>query len=105
VGRGAGQEIVPPGSECPPLPVSLAAPPKNSPGSDEQSLEYSVTNVQERGVDEGDLLKNDGSYLYLINGDDLVIARAYPAEEGGIVSRTLLAGSPEALFLEGDRVA
>jgi inhibitor of cysteine peptidase len=42
--------------------------------------EYSTTNVQVEGVDEADIIKNDGKYIYLIKGDSVRIVEAYPAE-------------------------
>src|SRR5438552_8452997 len=39
---------------------------------------FSQTNVQVAGVDEGDLVKTDGTYLYEVNGDDLNIVQAVP---------------------------
>lgn len=41
---------------------------------------YSTTNVQVAGVDEADIIKNDGKYIYLIKGDTIRIVEAYPSE-------------------------
>jgi len=71
---------------------------------DGSAVEYSTTNVQIRGVDEADFVKNDGEYIYLISGDRLVIVDAYPAEKAGIISETGLSGQPVELFLSGDRL-
>ncbi|MDN5345528.1 MAG: inhibitor of cysteine peptidase [Clostridia bacterium] len=57
--------------------VQEAAPmraPAAAPGAD-----YSRTNVQVAGVDEADLVKTDGQYIYQVNGRRVVVARAYPA--------------------------
>jgi uncharacterized secreted protein with C-terminal beta-propeller domain len=40
--------------------------------------EYSQTNVQVKGVDEADIIKNDGKYIYLIKGNTIRIVEAYP---------------------------
>jgi inhibitor of cysteine peptidase len=65
--------------------------------------EYSTTNIQVQGVDEADIVKTDGEYLYIISGDRLVIVRAYPAEEAAVVSETELANfTPQEMFIEGD---
>ncbi len=45
------------------------------------STDYSSTNVQEAGVDEADVIKNDGKYIYLIKGNTIRIVNAYPASE------------------------
>jgi inhibitor of cysteine peptidase len=71
---------------------------------DGSAADYSTTNVQIRGVDEADFVKNDGEYIYLISGDRLVIVDAYPAEKAGIISETSLPGQPVELFLSGDRL-
>ena len=42
--------------------------------------QFGQTNVQVEGVDEADILKNDGENLYLLKGNALHIIRAYPAD-------------------------
>jgi inhibitor of cysteine peptidase len=42
---------------------------------------YSGTNVQVQGVDESDVVKTDGKYIYQVNGRKIRIAEAYPAEK------------------------
>jgi uncharacterized secreted protein with C-terminal beta-propeller domain len=51
------------------------------------SPDHSKTNVQEEGVDEGDIVKTDGEYAYVIskNQTKVYIIKVYPAEESGIV--------------------
>ncbi|EHQ36890.1 beta-propeller domain-containing protein [Methanoplanus limicola] len=66
---------------------------------------YSETNVQVRGVDEADYLKNDGKYIYILKDSLLTIVDAYPAEKSGILSETKIPGYRTAdLFLKGDRL-
>lgn len=57
-----------------------AAAPTGSAGAS-NSEAYSSTNVQVEGVDEADLIKTDGSYIYHINNGALVITRAVPAAQ------------------------
>ncbi|WP_211662061.1 beta-propeller domain-containing protein [Neomoorella glycerini] len=45
------------------------------------AADYSRTNVQVEGVDEADIVKTDGQYIYQVNGRRVVVARAYPAAE------------------------
>ncbi len=47
---------------------------------------YSATNVQVQGVDEADVVKTDGEYIYKVNKNKIAIARAYPAEEMKLVN-------------------
>ena len=68
---------------------------------DAASDDFSGTNVQELGVDEADLVKNDGQYIYSVGGRELIILRAKPTlpSDGGdaplaedaVISRTQLA--------------
>lgn len=63
---------------------------------------FSTTNVQVEGVDEADFVKSDGKYIYVISGDKLVIADAYPAKDAKIVSETRIPGRPIELFVNDD---
>src|SRR5262249_18987545 len=42
------------------------------------SSDFTQTNNQVHGVDEGDLVKTDGQYIYLLSGQNLVILNAVP---------------------------
>ncbi len=66
--------------------------------------DYSATNIQVRGVDEADFVKNDGKYIYLLADGALLIIDAYPAEPARIVSTTPISGAPAEIFLKGDRL-
>lgn len=48
---------------------------------------FSGTNVQVAGVDEADLVKTDGQFIYLAAGQDVIIVRAHPPSETDVVSR------------------
>jgi uncharacterized secreted protein with C-terminal beta-propeller domain len=48
---------------------------------------YSKTNVQVEGVDEPDVVKTDGMYIYAVTDKGIVIVKAYPVEESGIISK------------------
>lgn len=61
----------------------------------------SKTNTQVAGVDEADLVKHDGTYLYLATGRSLRIVQANPAV---LVSTTALDGDARQLFVVGNRV-
>src|SRR5262249_41401389 len=64
---------------------------------------FSQTNVQVAGVDEGDIVKTDGNYLYMVSRNELVIMKADP-NDFHIVSRTPVDGDAVSLYLDGDRV-
>ncbi len=48
--------------------------------------DYSQTNIQVQGVDEADIVKTDGTYIYHVNRGRIVIARAYPPGQMEICS-------------------
>ncbi|MEA4847027.1 MAG: beta-propeller domain-containing protein [Clostridiaceae bacterium] len=49
--------------------------------ADSGSGDYSTTNVQVEGVDEADIVKTDGKYLYQVNNDRIVVAEIYPSDK------------------------
>ncbi len=63
-----------------------------------------ITNNQTDGVDEGDLIKSDGTHLYIATGDQLTIAKAVPAPELARVATLKLVGTTRELFVVGGRV-
>ena len=82
----------------------MAAPEAAEVSDDDGGGEYSVTNTQEAGVDEADLVKTDGDYLYVVSGGDLVIVSL---SDSGILAETgriALTGTPTELFLYKDVV-
>jgi len=50
-----------------------AVPAPSTSGGRQEGVDYSGTNNQEAGVDEGDFVKTDGYYLYVLSGNQLVI--------------------------------
>jgi inhibitor of cysteine peptidase len=67
---------------------------------------YSSTNVQVTGVDEADIVKNDGEYIYLLTGTKISILRAYPPSEARLLSTiTFNDMSPSGIFVNEDRLA
>ncbi len=51
---------------------------KSAADSDDSAGDYSSTNVQVQGVDEADILKNDGKYIYYLKDNTVRIIEAYP---------------------------
>ncbi len=66
-----------------------------------KNVDFSPTNVQVQGVDEPDIVKTDGTWVYARAGDAIAIFRAVPLER---VATLPLAGSFRDLFLDGDRL-
>jgi uncharacterized secreted protein with C-terminal beta-propeller domain len=70
-----------------PAQTSSAAESTNSGSSARLNAgEYSKTNIQVEGVDEPDIVKNDGKYIYTLSNEKVVIVEAYPAEYMKILS-------------------
>ena len=47
---------------------------------------FTTTNDQVQGVDELDIVKTDGTYLYVASSQAVSIIRAYPVNETSVVS-------------------
>ncbi|GBF33066.1 hypothetical protein DCCM_2163 [Desulfocucumis palustris] len=69
------------------------------------SRDFSSTNVQVEGVDEADIVKSDGKYLYAVASGRIVVIDAYPADKARVVSRIDCQGSPVELFINKNRLA
>jgi len=70
--------------------------------------DWSSTNIQVAGVDEADIVKTDGEYIYLVSGNSVLILRAYPVEEARILSKmTFNETFPTEIFVsqDGNRLA
>jgi inhibitor of cysteine peptidase len=71
--------------------------------SDGGAEEYSTTNIQVEGVDEPDIVKNDGKYIYAVSGSQVFIIDAYPAEGARLLS-TINSTGVTNIFVNGDRL-
>jgi uncharacterized secreted protein with C-terminal beta-propeller domain len=72
-------------------------------GSGATATDYSKTNIQVEGVDEADIIKNDGKYVYAIAQGKLFIVKAFPAESMKIISTIdLNIDTPQELFISSD---
>ncbi len=66
--------------------------------------EYSTTNIQVEGVDEADIVKNDGKYIYVVSGNKVAIVDAYPAENAKLLSEIKFEGTPNEIFINKDKL-
>ncbi len=62
---------------------------------------FSETNTQEVGVDEGDIVETDGEYVYVANSDGL---RIVSVEAADVVDEPELPDGSHQLLLDGDRL-
>lgn len=69
---------------------------------------YGETNVQVKGIDEPDVMKNDGKYLYTVSNNEVNIYSILPADSMKLASTVNFANNtakseyPNALFVKGD---
>ncbi len=68
-----------------PTPIPLPSPIPLVKSSESIGYPYSKTNVQVEGVDEPDIVKTDGRYIYYIADSKLYIIKAYPINESKLV--------------------
>jgi uncharacterized secreted protein with C-terminal beta-propeller domain len=82
-----------------------AQDPSPSKGGDE-GTSHGETNVQVEGIDEADVIKNDGRYLYFIAGNQLVIVDAADPSNMNVVSKILLENSASfsEMYLTGNKL-
>ncbi len=65
---------------------------------------FSQTNTQVSGIDEGDIIENDGKYLYVLSRDQLLIVDAQNPDAPSVASRTTIEGWPLAEYLYQGRL-
>ncbi len=92
LGGGESTGVMMPVMEQAPAPAPTAVPVSATTGggnsatkaadytSSGAATDFSTTNLQVQGVDEGDVIKNDGRYIYFIKGNTIRIIDAYPAD-------------------------
>jgi uncharacterized secreted protein with C-terminal beta-propeller domain len=84
--------------------MASTAAPTAAGASESKATDYSTTNVQVAGVDEPDIVKTDGKYIYTASSDKLTIVDAYPAEGMKTVSVLKANGSISNMFVNKDRL-
>ncbi len=65
---------------------------------------FSQTNTQVAGIDEGDLIENDGRNLYILSRGELLVVDAANPDSMSVRSRTAVDGSPVAIYLHDGRL-
>ncbi len=73
-------------------------------GGESAPTDYTTTNNQEEGVDEIDLVKTDGQFIYVAQDRALHIVDSWPVEDAEKVSTVEIDGWAQGLFLNGDEV-
>jgi inhibitor of cysteine peptidase len=84
------------------LPFSIQSSAATAASESGDKIDYSTTNIQVAGVDEADVVKTDGTYIYLSRLDTVYIVKAYPADEAELVAKIRFSGDVSDLFIAGD---
>lgn len=71
-------------------------------GASDSSVTYTGTNVQTPGVDEADIIKTNGSYIYTTVGQSVAIIKSLPANETREIGNLTLNWTPQGLLLVND---
>jgi len=91
-----------PGDSAPPpspdSPANALTPGSSSGGS------YSQTNVQVAGMDEGDIIKTDGKYIYRLSPGGLTIAQAKAGQLTPVCQKTFENFSPIEMYIRENRL-
>jgi inhibitor of cysteine peptidase len=89
------------------LQVTTPEPAPSAPvePSEAADSDYSKTNIQVEGVDEADIVKTDGEYIYIVSGGNITIVKAYPPEEAKVLSKIIVEGSIAGIFINGNKLA
>ncbi len=85
--------------------VSPMAPTEPAATAETAGSDYSKTNIQVEGVDEADIVKTDGEYIYIVSGGNITIVKAYPPEEAKVLSKISLNGGITGIFINGNKLA
>ena len=84
--------------------TSVPAPTAPTEAAESTSSDYSKTNIQVEGVDEADIVKTDGEYIYIVSGGNITIVKTVPAEKATVLSKIVLDGYITGIFINGDKL-
>lgn len=82
----------------------LASSEKSAVGG--QIVDFSKTNIQVAGVDEPDIVKTDGTFLYIVTANKVIIIRATPVANASIEATITIAENLtiQNIFVDGTRL-
>ena len=67
---------------------------------------HSTTNIQVAGVDEADIVKTDGEYLYVVSSNNVYILKAYPPKQAKVLSKITLNETYNVnIYVNGSKLA
>lgn len=94
--------VLPP-TATPSVEVKDAAPTDSAESA--VSTDYSTTNLQVQGVDESDIVKNDGKYIYGVKGNTVRVVQAYPVDSMKELDKVTFDDAnfyPRDLYIDGN---
>jgi len=103
--RASGWQInVDPGGFEPPVPAPAEGP-RDDQGSGAEGGpdDFTETNAQEAGVDEADFVESDGTHVYALHGNALVVVDSWPPESTALRDTVEIEGYPHAMFVANGR--
>jgi hypothetical protein len=65
-------------------------------------MNYTTTNNQVAGVDEADFVKNDGTRIFVLSGNQLYASLSWPATSLSMQGKLEIEGWPQQMFLTDD---
>ncbi len=68
----------------------------------EKTGSYSQTNVQVAGVDEPDIVKTDGVYIYVVSGSNISVIKANPSSSPRLLSVINVNGYVQEIFIRNN---
>jgi uncharacterized secreted protein with C-terminal beta-propeller domain len=96
VSNGSAPSLGAPGAVSTPSPSDQAGASVNS--------DYSTTNIQVAGVDEADIIKTDGEYIYAVSNKNLFIIKASDEGKSEIISKIEFKSVPQDLYINGNNL-
>lgn len=72
---------------------------QNAAEDPEAASEFSGTNTQVDGVDEADIVKTDGKYIYLLHGEQFLVLNAWPSTELAQSASFSVEGMPLEMYV------
>ncbi|MGE5416574.1 MAG: beta-propeller domain-containing protein [Acidobacteriota bacterium] len=90
-----------------PAPTAVAKESATDQSTGSAGQDYSTTNVQVQGVDEADVVKTDGQYIYQVNKNRVLIIKATPPNKMEIMASADFTGQnfyPQELYVDSNRL-
>ncbi|MEI7511528.1 MAG: beta-propeller domain-containing protein [Candidatus Peregrinibacteria bacterium] len=99
------REVSQPQATTPPQAISAPTAEGAAQKSNAVASDFSTTNIQEYGVDEADIVKNDGSHIFIARHNEVRIVKAFPSNEMKEESKIKLDGIEVSdMFLDMNRL-